>query len=64
MVKLGSTLENLLNFLLTLILVVNSSFSLGHLLSVIAYDINLAVCLAAPISALQMLFCEMFLNKS
>ncbi|CAF0771945.1 unnamed protein product, partial [Brachionus calyciflorus] len=49
-------------FLFTDILISNAAFSLGHVLSVLSPDANLAVSLVAPTIAIQMLFSGFFLT--
>ncbi|CAF1108091.1 unnamed protein product, partial [Brachionus calyciflorus] len=49
-------------FILADILISNAAFSLGHVLSVLSPDANLAMSLVAPTIAVQMLFSSFFLS--
>lgn len=64
MVVYGSSWEHFFQFTFSIILTAVASFSLGHVFSVIANDINTAISLATPVLATQLLFSGFFMDKT
>jgi hypothetical protein len=64
MIGFGCDGSNFLVFLLITVLVSNAAYSVGHILSILSSDVSLAIGLAAPVIAIQMLFSGFFLKKA
>nr|QUF59472.1 ATP-binding cassette transporter Abcg-like8 [Brachionus angularis] len=64
MIGFGCDGRNFAVFLFGEILVSNAAYGLGHILSIVSSDPNMAVSLTAPAIAIQMLFSGFFLKKT
>ena len=64
MAKFGCGDKNYLFFIFVVILVAQSSYSLGHVLSIFGSNVSQSISLAAPTIAFQMLFSGFFLKKA
>ena len=64
LVKFGCTPQNYFVFWQVLILIANAGYALGHFLSSIGKTTNMAISLAAPIVAIQILFSGFFIKKA
>jgi len=64
MAQFGCGTRNFLLFLFVVVMVAQSSYSLGHILSVVSKSVSVAISLSALALALQMLFSGFFLKKA
>ena len=64
MIGYGNGGLNFVVFLMTEILVANGAYALGHILSILSSDANMAISLTAPVIAVQMVFSGFFLKKA
>jgi hypothetical protein len=64
LVRFGCTSANFLMFWIVLVLISNSAYALGHVMSALGKSINMAISLAAPILSLQILFSGFFIKKA
>lgn len=64
MARFGCGDKNFYMFVFVLVLVGQSSYSLGHILSILGNNVTQAISLAAPTIAFQMLFSGFFLKKA
>ena len=64
MIGFGCDLANFAFFLIILVLISNAGYSIGHILSAVSSDVNMAVSLTAPVVAVQMLFSGFYIKKA